>query len=334
MERPRFPRWWRSTIIVLGLLPLLMAAPTLLPMLGMGPAFILWALGSLGWGLALAFGMIRRGGRELVAALAGFAGAILYAMVGETPFHLLAGIGTCMAVALAIARPDPIPSALAVTGFAAQTMTMRALNAYRGPIDSIPGWPNAIMVGATLLLSGGLVAYGLRARVEPATATASSGLGPAPRIASIALGVVLLAIAWLAGGSFAFIPIWPLAFALILLPALLRWRAWPMGAVVVAAIALAGGVPAGVCTAHPWSDAVGPDGESLTPAYPRVVTLVGAVGNGPDWSASNGFSGLRVECPTSVLALGAGWALVLTTAASIVAWGRRAPPHSLPPAIS
>lgn len=324
MAAPEVPAWWRGALVAVALLQ----APLVL-----GEAFPVlqgWHLESSAWTLlnaaiggALAGSLLRRGGRDRAAAAGGIAAALLFALASEVPFLFLAGLGPSLAVAVTLARPQRIATPLAVAGLLASLVTLRLALLSRGPVESIPLWLRqlAFLSGAALL--AGLLLHAARARPVP-----SAALSPGARVGLAVGGSLLLAASWLIGGNLLFLPIWPLALALLVLPPILAWRAAPLGAAVVAGIALAGLVPVGTCAYDPWSDAVVPGREGAADARAELVTLGEAGAHGPRWASGDGFGGYAVRCPTHVDALGAAWDVALVGAVAFAAvrgQGRRAP---------
>lgn len=319
MQPPALPRWWRGAVAAVAALSFF---PFLLYLVPSGrlqeAAFLVMALGGAALGASLAGGMLRRGGADRLAVGFGFLGAILFAIVSASPFNFLVGLGVTMSCALLVARRDWPPAPLALGGLLLHMVGLAAMLSSRGPPGEGPRWPEVVAAAGALATAAGLLAFALRARTEAARPLARGG-----RYALVAAGAVLLALSWLVGGHLLFVPVWPLAVLLLVAPPLARWRAWPAGAVVVGSLALGGALPAGVCTADPWSDAVVPGVAADADARAELVTLAEVGGSGPRWSSGGGFTGLRVTCPLPVVAFGGGWALALVAASGWAA--RRAP---------
>lgn len=315
MERPTLPRWWRGAVMAAAALSLF---PFLFHVLPTGRlqeyGFLLQALAGVVLGGALAAGMVRRGGADRIAAGFGILAAFAHAVVTSNPFALLSGLGITIPCALLVARRDWPPAPLAIGGFLVQVVGLAALMGSRGPYGEQPAWPEALAAAGALAIAVGLIAFAARATPE-----APRPLGSAGRLALVAAGVALLALSWLVGGHLFFLPVWPLALALLVVPPLARWKAWPAGAVVVASVALVGAFPAGVCTADPWSDAIVPGQAPDADARLELVTLAEAGGIGPNWQSGGGFTGLRVSCPLPVVALGTAWIGALVVAALVAA---------------
>lgn len=313
MDRPEIPTWWRAALGAIALLQVPFVLAEVVPWLAQNAlSQEAWFLGNAIAGGALGIAMLRRGGRDRIAAFAGLAGAIGFAIASEVVFFALAWLGPCMALALACARPHVAATPLAALGVVGTLLVMRASLHSRGPVQ--PEWHGALALMSGVALILGIALLALVGRSIP-----SAPLTRRARIGLALGGTTLLALSWLLGGNLLFLPLWPLAIALLVVPPLAAWRTAAAGAALVGAVALAGLVPIGTCTYDPWSDAEIPGRAADADARPELATLGEAGVHGPSWSSGDGFGGYAVACPGHVVALGGAWDVALVAAAIFAA---------------
>lgn len=307
MERPTLPGWWRATLLPPALV-LLLPAFASLPASGawlflndLAGVFFLALFVGAGTGIALAVGLARAGRRERVVLVAtALALLIPSGLWGGRPFAALAWLTLAPAFALLVARPQRVATPLAVGGLLATfaLSVARTLVEPSRPFDSeADAWELATLA-AGLAASAGVVAYAALARSPTARPSARASA------AMLAASVALLALSWVLGGHFAFVPLWPLAPALALAGGLAARPARGVAAALVV-VALVGLAPGGTCEQEGWSDT----GE--TTSAPERVSLVEAGSIGPRWASGDGFGGVHVRCGPDTLALGAAWMAAL-----------------------
>lgn len=310
MDRPELPRSWR---ILLGMSGGSLAFAGLLLVQGedappFGPSLLHpMAFGLAGAGLVLVVGMLRAGGRDRAAGLAGLAAAALFGVVVSDPFAFLAATGLSVPAALVAARPHAVTTPLTAVGSAALVLAVMTLArvGVGSPVDTDPRARDVIFACTFALLATGLLGHAVVARSEPRIPWSRRA-----RIGVAVLGTALLALSWAMGGHVFWYDIWPVGLAVLALPTFARWRTWPAGAVTGAALVAIGLVPLGTCELHRWTDA----GISDLSEIPMRALQIGAVG--PWWmSGGDGFTGFTVSCGPLLVAAGALWAMALVALA-------------------
>jgi hypothetical protein len=322
MARLMIPAWWRVPVVGAALAVPALFVGQVLPVSSVASTFL--ALGGFVvapiLGGCLAVGMMRATPRDRLAALAGIAGAVAFGVLSRNPAGVLLGLGLTVPLALLLARPDPVPSGLASAGVAGWLVALVGFSADRGPPAATSPWLSALAAASGILVAAGFGAYAWRTGTGPSRAPSRRA-----RLALVLAGAALLVLSFIVGGHWLIFPLWPAALAMLLLPALSRWRAWPAGAGLVVAVALVGAFPVATCTADPWSDAIVPDVPPDADAHPQRVALAELAGNGPRWASGDGFSGESVRCGALPLALGAAWGAILASSCTWVTVRRDRP---------
>jgi hypothetical protein len=134
------------------------------------------------------------------------------------------------------------------------------------------------------------------------------------------VGGGLLLVAWATGGTLLFVPIWPVAFAILLAAALTQARGQPALVILALLVIAIGFAPAGTCESH-WRTDFGTSG-----TVDEDVRLIELGGNGPRWTRGDGFGGSSIECSQQATAVGMAWAIgfvALATAAVVRGLPRR-----------
>lgn len=323
MDRPAVPAWWRPALVAaaaLALLPGLFSFVSTRASSWLDPLFALLFLGSPLVGIPLGVSLARRGGRDAAWAAVGLAAALAFAFVQEGPVGFLQGLGLTMPAAVLLARPMPAPTAMAVAGLLGRFALLAALQRDRGPYRPPGLLELAAGYGTALLLAGAFLAYAVLAR--PSDERRPSGRRGA--VAAVLGGAILLALSFLVGGHWMFLPLWPLPVALVAFPALAARREAPHAALAALGVLAAGMLPLATCAVDPWSDAVIPGVDERADARPERVLLATLGGSGASWATGGGFTGERVECPAWAAGAGVAWDVALV-AASLAAVHPRSP---------
>ncbi|HWH09380.1 MAG TPA: hypothetical protein VNX21_09280, partial [Candidatus Thermoplasmatota archaeon] len=283
MQRPEVPGWWRWPVAAAALLLVsfsLEGLPGGLLPRALQDWLVLvhaaYLLAPLGAG-ALALGMWDGSRRDRAFMLGGVAAAVLVSALAGLPGMALALAGAFVPLALVAARPHLLATPLALAATAA--FLVLAFLARDRPVDAALGGMEVARLAAGLAAALGLAAYALLARPAPAV----RGLSRRARLAVVGAGAALLLLSFLLGGQLlVFFPLWPLALAALVVPALARWRAAPGAAALVLGVLAAGALPLGTCSFASWSDAVPPGGQPPPRDAPVQLHEVGT--RGPFWS--------------------------------------------------
>ncbi len=151
------------------------------------------------------------------------------------------------------------------------------------------------------------------------------GRGPVELSGWWLAGLVVLVLSWRLGGWFWGIPLWVVALALVVGPALLAWRRTPLRAALVSLLLAVGFVPLGRCVTWSATDVGG--GRIPTGTDPAVLAFMGF--HGPGNSAGYGLFGTQggIHCPGVLETAAILWLGVLL---AVTLWPGRGPVSTRP----
>lgn len=313
MDGPRAPLTWRiatgiagAVCVVYALMSLASGRPPQLVQ-GYGDPFGPILLGA--FGIVLAFLMARAGGRDAWHAMGGIVAGLVLGAAMRSFFGFFLGIGLGVPTALLASRPHRIATLLAAFGFAGLVLASATMSRLQGQVEvvAVDAFARAAIFGLLFAtLGAGLLTHAFASAMPEEARAPRAGPSRAPLV-FVLLALALLLISWAFQGNAE--ALWMIALPTLVAVPLLRWRAWPVGAVTALALAALGLVPVATCELVHWDPAVGA-------LQSFRVNLAAVAGSGPAWLfGEDGFPRLDVVCSPTLVLAAIAWMIALAVVA-------------------